>query len=66
MNSLIRSLNNDLKFGLLKEINILPTIQYTWKEENNIRNTKDIYNDDFYPYDFESVNFTSLQSIPVF
>lgn len=61
MNSLIRSLNNDLKFGLLKEINILPTIQYTWKEENNIRNTKDIYNDDFFPYDFESVNFTSWE-----
>jgi hypothetical protein len=56
-----RSLANDLKFGLLKEIDILPTIQGNWEDEVNIRNTKDIYNDEYYPYDFESENATSWE-----
>jgi hypothetical protein len=56
-----RSLANDLKFGLLKEIDILPTIQGNWEDEPNIRNTKDIYNDEYYPYDFESENATSWE-----
>jgi hypothetical protein len=61
MTCFIRSLNNDLKFGLLKEIDILPTIQHSWKDEENIRSTKDIYNDEFYPYDFESESITSWE-----
>jgi hypothetical protein len=56
-----RSLANDLKFGLAKEIDILPTIQGNWEDEPNIRNTKDIYNDEYYPYDFESENSSSWE-----
>jgi hypothetical protein len=56
-----RSLANDLKYGLLKEIDILPTIQHKWDYEVNIRNTKDIYDDVYYPYDFESENGTSWE-----
>jgi hypothetical protein len=56
-----RSLANDLKFGLAQEVDILPTLQGNWDDEVNIRNTKDIYNDDYYPYDFESENATSWE-----
>ena len=56
-----RSLANDLKYGLLQEIDILPTIQHKWDYETNIRNTKDIYNDEYYPYDFESNSGTSWE-----
>jgi len=57
----MRSLANDLKFGLAKEVDILPTIIHNWEGEDNIRNTKDIYNDDYYPYDFESDSATSWE-----
>jgi len=56
-----RSLTNDLKFGLLKEIDIVPTIQGNWIDEINIMNTKDKYDDEYYPYDFESECLTSWE-----
>jgi hypothetical protein len=56
-----RSLRNDLKFGLLKEIDIVPTIQGNWNDEINIMNTKEKYDDEYYPYDFESDSLTSWE-----
>ena len=56
-----RSLKNDLEFGLVEEVKILDLIQDEWNDEEDIRNTKDIYDDDFYPYDFESKNGTSWE-----
>jgi hypothetical protein len=44
----------DLEFGILKETKILPLIKDYWDEDENIMNTKDLYNDPYYKYDFES------------
>jgi hypothetical protein len=49
----LRSLSNDLKFGLTKEVDILPILVKTWNDET-IRNTKDIYNDEYCSFDFEN------------
>jgi hypothetical protein len=56
-----RSLKNDLTYGLNKEIDILPILINNWSDETNIRNTKDIYNDEYCSYDFESDNKTSWE-----
>jgi hypothetical protein len=47
-----RSLSNDLKFGLSKE-NIENILKLNFEEE--FKNTKDLYNDPYYPYDFEGL-----------
>jgi hypothetical protein len=49
----IRSLANDLAFGLSKETieNILTN---NFGEE--FKNTKELYNDEYYPYDFEGLS----------
>jgi hypothetical protein len=47
-----RSLENDLKFGLSKE-NIESLLKLNFEEE--FKNTKDLYNDPYYPYDFEGL-----------
>jgi len=57
----VRSIFNDRKFGCNKEHDILPILVKTWNDETNIRNTKDIYNDFFFPYDFESESKTSWE-----
>ena len=49
-----RSFKNDLKFGLEKELEVVDMLQLNWEDEADIRNTKDIYGDDYYIYDFES------------
>ena len=46
-----RSLANDLKFGLDNEITIIDLLNTTFGEV--FINTKDKYNDQYYPYDFE-------------
>jgi hypothetical protein len=61
MSNLKRSLANDIKFGLSKEVDILPTLSNRWNNEINIMNTKDKYNDEYYPYDFESDGLTSWE-----
>jgi hypothetical protein len=45
----------DLKYGLSKESFILQKIKEYWINEN-ILNTKELYNDQYYIYDFESEN----------
>jgi len=61
MSNLKRSLTNDIKFGLSKEVDILPTLSSRWNNEINIMNTKDKYNDEYYPFDFESDTLTSWE-----
>jgi hypothetical protein len=46
-----RSLANDLKYGLDNEITIIDLLNTTFGEV--FINTKDKYNDQYYPYDFE-------------
>jgi hypothetical protein len=48
----IRSLKNDLAFGLSKE-NIENILKANFNEE--FKNTKELYNDEYYPYDFEGL-----------
>jgi hypothetical protein len=50
----MRSLANDLAYGLAQEKSILNLIKKTWHNESNIQNTKDKYNDHFFKCDFES------------
>jgi len=52
--------NNDLKYGLSKEIDIIEKIKLQFPEETNIRNTKEIYNK-FCFFDFESDLKTSFE-----
>lgn len=49
----VRSLANDLKFGLKNEEIILSSLKTYWEDET-IKNTKDIYGDEYFPYDFEN------------
>ena len=48
----IRSLKNDLAFGLSKE-NIETILNSNFGDE--FKNTKELYNDEYYPYDFEGL-----------
>ena len=61
----MRSLRNDLKFGLGKELEIVDLLQFNFcdlYDEDEFKNTKDLYQDDFYPYDFEGMrNGTSIE-----
>jgi len=57
----IRSFKNDLKFGLEKELEVVDMLKLNWEEEVDIRNTKDIYGDDYYIYDFEANSGTSWE-----
>ena len=52
--------NNDLKYGLSKEVDVIEKIKQQFPEETNIRNTKEIYNK-FCPFDFESDLKTSWE-----
>jgi hypothetical protein len=52
----LRSFKNDLQFGLKNELSTIDILKFNWKEEDDIINTKDLYNDDFYPYDFEGTS----------
>ncbi len=56
-----RSFKNDLKFGLEKELEVVDMLQLNWEDEADIRNTKDIYGDDYYIYDFEANSGTSWE-----
>ena len=61
----MRSLRNDLNFGLGKEMEIVDMLQFNFcdlYDEDEFKNTKDLYQDDFYPYDFEGMkNGTSIE-----
>jgi hypothetical protein len=56
-----RSLENDIKFGTDKEKTDIEWLKEYWSDEEDIRNTKDIYNDEYFPYDFESKSGTSWE-----
>lgn len=49
-----RTFENDLNFGLDNEKDFIPLIEQYIKGEYNILNTKDLYNDEYCYYDFES------------
>ena len=57
----VRSFNNDLNFGLEKELEIIDILKLNFDDEVDIRNTKDIYNDEFYIYDFEAKSGTTFE-----
>jgi len=61
----MRSLSNDLIFGLGKEMEIVDLLQLNFcdlYDEDEFKNTKELYQDDFYPYDFEGMrNGTSIE-----
>lgn len=52
--------NLDLKYGLKKEIEVINKIKDYWKNEVNIINTKEIY-DEYCLYDFESESGSSWE-----
>ena len=57
----IRSFKSDLEMGLSKELEVIDMLKLNWEEEVDIRNTKDIYGDDYYIYDFEAKSGTSWE-----
>lgn len=57
----VRSFKNDLMFGLEKELEVIDMLKLNWEEEVDIRNTKDIYNNKHYIYDFEANSGTSWE-----
>ena len=58
----LRNFKDDLKLGLETELEVIDYLKINWEEEANIRNTKDIYNDDYYIYDFESEGGTTWEN----
>ena len=60
-NPKFRSFKNDLKYGLDKELEVVDMLKLNWEDEADIRNTKDIYGDDYYIYDFEANSGTSWE-----
>jgi hypothetical protein len=54
-NPQLRSFKNDLAFGLAKELEVVDLLKMNFDEEVDIKNTKDLYNDEFYPYDYEGL-----------
>lgn len=54
-NSKLRSFKADLAFGLEKEVEVIDLLKMNFDGEADIKNTKDLYNDDYYPYDYEGL-----------
>ena len=57
-NTAIRSLANDLRFGLEKELEVVDMLKLNFCElynEDDIKNTKELYQDEYYPYDYEGI-----------
>jgi hypothetical protein len=48
-----RSLKNDLAFGLSKEEPVRQKLKKVFVEEEDILNTKDLYNDEYCKFDYE-------------
>jgi len=54
-NTKLLSFKNDLAYGLAKELEVVDLLKMNFDGEADIRNTKDIYHDEFYPYDYEGL-----------
>tara|TARA_R110002124_G_scaffold5940_1_gene36889 strand:+ start:496 stop:996 length:501 start_codon:yes stop_codon:yes gene_type:complete len=57
---MMRSKKNDLKFGIAREIEVLDICRKYFKDDS-IKNTKEIYNDEYCVYDYEGENGTSYE-----
>jgi len=61
----VRSYQNDRNYGFQKEAEVIDLIKETFCEslgESDIVNTRDLYNTDYYPYDYEgSTNKTIFE-----
>lgn len=57
----MRSFQNDMKFGMKGETAIHSKISQHFSGMGLIRNTKDIYNDPYYRYDYEAADGTSFE-----
>ena len=55
MSENIRSLKNDLEFGLSKEDEVLRRIRVYFVDGMEIQSTLQLYNNKFYPYDYEGL-----------
>jgi hypothetical protein len=51
--SKVRSLKNDLEFGLSKEEPVRQLMKSIFTDEEDIINTKDLYNDEYCKFDYE-------------
>lgn len=50
-----RSFKNDMEFGLSKEEPVRIILKSYFKEEEDIINTKDLYNNEYCKYDYEGI-----------
>jgi hypothetical protein len=54
-NPKLRSFKADLAFGLEKEAEVIDLLKMNFDGEADIKNTKDLYDDEYYPYDYEGL-----------
>lgn len=54
-NTKLLSFKNDLAYGLAKELEVVDLLKMHFDGEADIKNTKDLYDDEFYPYDYEGL-----------
>jgi len=57
----MRSFNNDMAFGMNKEVTMLAQLSQHFIEYGKITNTKELYKDPYYKYDFEADDGTSFE-----
>ena len=57
----MRTIKEDTQYGLQNEEIILNKLRRYWNDEPNIQNTKDIYNDNYCKYDFQSDTLTTWE-----
>lgn len=57
----LRSFKNDLRFGLEKELEVIDILKMNFDDEVDIQSTKDLYDDEYYIYDFEAKSGTSFE-----
>ena len=57
---MMRSKKNDLKFGMAREVEVLEICKKYFKDDS-IKNTKEIYNDEYCVYDYEGEDGTTYE-----
>jgi hypothetical protein len=60
-NPQLRSFKNDLRYGLEKELEVIDILKLNFDDEVDIQSTKDLYDDEYYIYDFEAQSGTSFE-----
>jgi hypothetical protein len=58
---MMRTFQNDMNYGMEKEMTMLGKLSQHFIEYGTITNTKDLYKDPYYKYDFEAEDGTTFE-----